>query len=44
MAKYTILYHRKFVKDYEKLSNNDRLLVDEIVEKLANWRDIRPKI
>ncbi|EEO23810.2 MULTISPECIES: type II toxin-antitoxin system YafQ family toxin [Helicobacter] len=36
MAKYTILYHRKFVKDYEKLSNNDRLLVDEVIEKLAN--------
>lgn len=43
MVKYMILYHRKFVKDYQQLSNDDKLLVDDIIDKLANGKILEQK-
>ena len=32
MAKYKLFYHKSFVKDYKKLSNNDKLADGETLE------------
>lgn len=43
MAKYRIAYAAKFNKEYKKLNDADKDLVDEVIQRLANGEVLEEK-
>ncbi|OCR85794.1 RelE/StbE family addiction module toxin, partial [Campylobacter fetus subsp. testudinum] len=43
MEKYKLQYSKSFVKDYKKLSNQNKDLVDEILDRLLNREILESK-